>query len=90
MFLQSDVVRSIFVCLDIQVFFFFFSFLRTFILVLFSPCFQGMFERLVEYVLQMKCRLGLGELESTFGHLNLKVSGQKKKCLLARNFRQGC
>ena len=98
MVLLSDVVHSIFVCLDIQVlflfffmFYVFFNLLRTFILVLFSPCFQGMSERLVEYVLQMKCRLGLGELESTFGHLNLKVSGQKKKCLLARNLRQvGC
>ena len=48
---------------------------------MFSSCFQGMSERLVEYVLQMKCRLGLAELESTSGHLNLKVSGQKKKCL---------
>ena len=27
-------------------------------------------------VLQMKCRLGLDELESTSGHLNHKVSAQ--------------
>ena len=37
-------------------------------------CFIGMCERLVEYALLMKYRLDLDELESTSGHLSLKVS----------------
>ena len=37
-------------------------------------CFVGMCERLVGYALLMKYRLDLDELESTSGHLSLKVS----------------
>lgn len=40
---------------------------------------QDMLERLAVCVLQMKCRLGLDELESTSGHLNHKVSAHGKQ-----------
>ena len=33
-------------------------------------------------VLQMKCRLGLDELESTSGHLNHKVSAHGKQSIV--------
>ena len=37
-------------------------------------------------VLQMKCRLGLDELESTSGHLNHKVSAHDKQSLFSGKF----
>ena len=43
---------------------------------------QDMWERLVVCVLQMKCRLGLDELESTSGHLNHKVSAHGKQSIV--------
>ena len=42
---------------------------------MFTDYCQGMYERQEGCVLLMKYRLDLDELESTSGHLNLKVSG---------------
>jgi len=41
-----------------------------------------MFEKQEGYVLLMKCKLDLDELESTSGHLNPKVSGSNSEDII--------